>query len=212
MKKALILLWMTLIVPVCFSQWSISLNTGLIDIRRDIPEAGLDNLVKLGLRVDLKYAPDSSIIVFNLSSFLIGSSRSETFTSYTHYASDFFSPVIIMGGAGVNNQLGEFIVVQTSLQLGYWYTHSNHYYNYSLLANENQFQNFERKFSQFALGPKINIDFGKKRLKGTLTFENYFLTSPPGTLKNTFGRERFTSLTIGLSYNFGNKKMNTHNK
>lgn len=204
MKKALILLWMILIVPLSFSQWSIGFNAGISEIRRDIPDARLDNLTNLGLCIDLSYAPDSSSVVFNISSYHLAPSRSEIFTPYSHYASNFFTPIIVMSGFGLKSHLGNFIEVQSSLQLGYWYTRSNHYYYHTHFEGENQ--DFVRKFSQFALGPKINIGFGKKKLKGTLTFENYFLTTSPGTSRNTFGRERLTRLSIGLSYNFGNKK------
>lgn len=203
MKKALIIILMITVVPKCFSQWTIGLNTGVAEIKRDIPDGELVNMYYVGLGIDLNYSSDSSSVIFNFSPYVnMNSPMKESFTSNSNIFSYYRTPVFIMVGSGLKSHLGDFIEVRSSLQLGYLYTISNHnYYNYNA-ADES----LERKFSQFALGPKINIGFGKKNFKGRLIFENYFFSNSPDIIFNTFGRERLTRLSLGLSYSFGNKK------
>lgn len=203
MKKALIILFMITVGPKCFSQWSIGLNTGLSEIRRDIPDVELVNMYYVGLGIDLNYSIDSSSVIFNFSPYVnLNSPVKESFTSNSNIFSTFRTPVFIMVGSGIKSHLSDFIEVRTSLQLGYLYTISNHNY-YNINAAD---ESLERKFSQFALGPKINIGFGKNNIKGRLIFENYFFSNSPNIIFNTFGRERLTRLSVGLSFKLGNKK------
>ena len=185
-----------------FGQWSVALNAGIGEQRREIPEAYQDNILNPSLAIDINYKPDSIPLIFNLTPYLIPKSVSEVFPAYNNFLSFYYSPVIVMSGVGIESDSERFIKISTLIQLGYWHTRAVHNYNYSTIQVSHEWKSFERKLNQFAIGPRINVGFGKRRLKGVLTYENYFLSSSKINAYSSFGRERFTRISLGLSYGF----------
>ena len=130
----------------------------------------------------------------------MGSTRyEEHYYAPNDYASSYFPGVIVMGGAGTFFKLGKFVEVFTSLQLGYWYSKSSHSFTHYDYLEGVKWNDFERKNSQLAIGPKLGIRMGKKNFKVIIQYEDYFLSSPA---ISKFGKDRCTRFSVGLYYIF----------
>ena len=199
MKRVLIIFIILQVSYIGLGQFSIDLTAGAGGMRRNITKGILDHTIAASLGLDINYKFDSIPLELNLSPYYMSSSRYEEHYGTADYASNYFPIIIVMGGAGTSFKLGKFVEVFTSLQLGYWYSKSSHYFSYYNYLEGQKWDNFERKNSQLAIGPKLGIRMGKKNFKVIIQYEDYFLSSPA---ISKFGKDRCTRFSVGLYYIF----------
>lgn len=196
MKKVIFIFIFIQTSYLSFGQFSIGFTGGLGEMCRDITNGYLSKSFKGDLELSLRYKFDSIPIEINITPYLISSSRYEIFPNYDNIVTDYIPQFVIMGGVGTSSGSERFVQVFASVQFGYWHTKTFNYLNY---VDVNKNKDFEKNIDQFAIGPKFKLKLGKRRLKMVITYENYFLSAGQGS---RFGRDRFTNLTVGVSYLF----------
>lgn len=205
MKRIIVILVFLHISCICLCQFSLDFTAGLGGMRRRIDMGIIDTQTGVSLGLGVNYTFDSIPLELNITPYYMGSRRyEEHYYSPNDYASNYNSGIIVMSGAGTFIQLGKIVQVFASLQVGYWYVKSYHYFTSFKYQNEWKEDDFTRKNSQLAIGPKLGIRLGKKRWKAVIQYENYFLSDQKIA---RFGNDRLTRLSIGVSFLF-NKKTN----
>ena len=199
MRKALFIFIFLQTSCICLGQFSIDLTGGLAEMRRDIPNGFPTNRGNMSLGLDLNYKFDSIPLEINITPYYMSSTVYEQFMGNNQSLSFYYPRVVVMSGAGTSFNFGKFVEVFTSLQLGYWYTKSTHSLEFYSYPYGEESEKFERKYSQFAIGPKLGVRLGKKKFKVIIQYEDYFFSASPGS---RFGKERYTRFSVGLSYLF----------